>query len=289
MSSTEPASSTFTVLKIEGARTLDFLQGQMTCDLARCGPDQAARGAFCNRSGRVVADAVLLPPAAGRECWQMLLLEELQPVLMEFIEPYARLSRVRIAPDPDFHCRAFAADRTADYLQLETSGDQISVNLNPLGRRAETAPVQWGLAVESSPASPDADTVSDLIQCALVHRVPFVRSAASGLYTPHELGYPDADMVHFDKGCYLGQEVVARMQHLGKLKKHFLALALDGPGPWAVGDELPMASGGKLTLIEALQTATHWLLGACVPDAALADTELALADGSRARVLELPT
>lgn len=43
----------------------------------------------------------------------------------------------------------------------------------------------------------------------------------SGLFTPHELNYPQFEnMISFTKGCYTGQEIVARMQYLGKLKKH---------------------------------------------------------------------
>lgn len=40
------------------------------------------------------------------------------------------------------------------------------------------------------------------------------------LFTPHELNYPRFKAINFKKGCYTGQEIIARMEYLGKLKKH---------------------------------------------------------------------
>ena len=49
----------------------------------------------------------------------------------------------------------------------------------------------------------------------------------SELFTPHELNYQNLNFISFNKGCYRGQEIVARMQYLGKLKKQLCYLKLE--------------------------------------------------------------
>ncbi|MBI5447796.1 MAG: folate-binding protein YgfZ [Gammaproteobacteria bacterium] len=60
----------------------------------------------------------------------------------------------------------------------------------------------------------------------------------SGLFTVHELNYPAFQAVSFTKGCYTGQEIVARMQYLGKLKKHLYHATLASPAPPLLGSPI---------------------------------------------------
>jgi folate-binding protein YgfZ len=50
--------------------------------------------------------------------------------------------------------------------------------------------------------------------------IPSVYPETSGLFLPHELNLPDLGAVSFNKGCYTGQEIIARMHYRGKLKSH---------------------------------------------------------------------
>ena len=50
--------------------------------------------------------------------------------------------------------------------------------------------------------------------------IPWIFPETSGLFTPHELNLPKLNAVSFNKGCYTGQEIVARMHYRGKLKQH---------------------------------------------------------------------
>lgn len=60
------------------------------------------------------------------------------------------------------------------------------------------------------------------------NRIAFVFSATSLLFTPQMIDWEKLGGVSFKKGCYLGQEVVARTQHLGKLKRHLYSFESTG-------------------------------------------------------------
>lgn len=64
--------------------------------------------------------------------------------------------------------------------------------------------------------------------------IPTLFPETIGKFLPHDLNLPALNAVSFTKGCYLGQEIVARMQHLGKPKWHMVATELPGNA----GDEL---------------------------------------------------
>lgn len=65
--------------------------------------------------------------------------------------------------------------------------------------------------------------------------IPTVYPETVGLFTPHQLNLPQLNAVSFTKGCYIGQEIIARMQYLGKLKQqmyriNFNSTQLPTPG-----------------------------------------------------------
>jgi len=63
------------------------------------------------------------------------------------------------------------------------------------------------------------------------HKIPVIGLAQSGLFLPHDLGLVQLGAVSFDKGCYVGQEIIARMQYKAKLKKHTEVWIGEGPCP----------------------------------------------------------
>ena len=300
MTSTNPQPSpsigqlnSFAAVRVEGPkpqRVLDFLQGQISCDLARCSAQKAARGAFCNRAGRVVGDAVLLPPESAMDaaqCWRMLVRAELLPALTELLTPYARLARVQLNVDAEAICGAYSAPGPigGDFLGIT---QQDRAQLIRLGPDDGADNPDWGLVwlpsdwADFDATSPEmADAGVRL--AAMLAGAPFLAASASGSFTPHELNYHNAGLVHFDKGCYLGQEVVARMQHLGKLKKHFAVLAMPAQDAAAQvqtagGKQLPMAD-----MVCADKALAHF--ATCLPDKEIAGGELQLASGAAAKVL----
>lgn len=69
-------------------------------------------------------------------------------------------------------------------------------------------------------------TPIDLLS-TIQNKIAIILPDISGLFTPHELNYHNLNFISFNKGCYIGQEIIARMQYLGKLKKQLCHLKLE--------------------------------------------------------------
>lgn len=293
MTDAHPAFTPLRFIAANNDKVAEFLQGQVTCDLHRCTEERGARGAFCNRNGRVIADIVLLPP---RLHWYALVRTTLLPALLELITPYTQLARIRPEVADDLVCLPLRHTSSKHQTPLKTSplGGGSFIALTTVLETTE-ADTSWGLALlPGAQAGNQADaalTEAQARRAALHSRAPFLSATLSGTLTPHELNYPAADLVHFDKGCYLGQEIIARMEHLGKLKKHFHSLQLSSNQELAPGDTITTEAGTALRLIEAVAAVAEnnapdtFAIGVCAPDIEMQEGVLTLANSKRATPL----
>ena len=98
-------------------------------------------------------------------------------------------------------------------------------------------------------------------------REVWLEAATSGTFLPQMLALDELGAVSFTKGCYLGQEVVARAQHRGKVKRRLTHLEWSGAPP-SVGEEIRDGSGRGLGIVVA----------AAAAEAEASSTETASAD-----------
>ncbi|MCY1240404.1 tRNA-modifying protein YgfZ [compost metagenome] len=96
--------------------------------------------------------------------------------------------------------------------------------------------------------------------------------------------------VSFRKGCYTGQEIVARMQYLGRLKRRLHRLALDGDALPEPGTELfsPVHGSSVGEVVLAARSENSIELLAVLQDDAVADNRIRLADERPLSLLDLP-
>ncbi len=96
---------------------------------------------------------------------------------------------------------------------------------------------------------------------AITTGIPTIYSNTSAVFLPHELNLPELNAVSFDKGCYTGQEIIARMQYRGKLKKHLYRASLATDLTPTPGNDLfyqgetGMSVGA--TIVDSIQTNTN--------------------------------
>lgn len=207
-----------------------FLHEQCTADVQAMEAEGfCEQAAFCNRKGEVVADAWAVPPQLcpplpplpdqpdlqpGQQPGWLLLTDAtvLQP-LLDLLRPQAMLAGVEAVPLPQLQLHFLPS---ADAQQ----GDIALRRLRDGALRLETRDTT---AVEAKPPPKIAQAGSP--QTARWDRWLAERGrvmlcgATGGGFRPHDLGYQHGPVVDFHKGCYPGQEIVARTQHLGKLKK----------------------------------------------------------------------
>lgn len=182
------------VVRVVGATAADFLQGYVTCDTARLAPAQAIPMAICNLKGRVVASGWLIHAPDGID---LLIHTTLADRVRTFLKPYVTFSKCRLADD---------------------DGQNILVNNADDG--IQLLP---GLTVQVALTAQVLSDCSAAINTFLIEQeFAFISQAVSEQFLPQVLALHDRGAVDFDKGCYLGQEIVARTQFRGAVKRHLV-------------------------------------------------------------------
>lgn len=281
----------FGLIDVSGDDAAAFLQGQLTQDVTRLASVPGLPAAWCNAKGRVIAVMRLIGIATDR--FGLVVPGSAVDALVRRLSMYRLRARVDITPQAEgWLAKATCSER--DLARLESLGllperDCFAVRrregvaafgLGGQGRCVElfgTAGAFETLRLELHRELDDAAWRTALIEAG----VPHVEEAASEKFTAHMLNLDLLGAVSFDKGCYTGQEVIARTQHLGRPKRRLLRYRLES-GSAAPGDRL--AHEGR-DVGEAVNALGPDLL-AVVPQA-MAGKTLSLA-GKAAAPLHLP-
>lgn len=210
------------VIRVEGDDAVSFLQGQLTQDFALLRDDQARLAAFCSAKGRMQASFVGFrrsPTEVLLVCSRDILAPVLKRLSMFVLRAKARLTDVSAdfvllglaGPAAQAH---FAPDAPA-WSKVQRGAAHI-VRLYPADGQARAlwvAPA--GEPAPDVPAlSPQLWTWSEVQSGIATITAPIVEA-----FVPQMLNYESVGGVSFKKGCYPGQEVVARSQFRGTLKR----------------------------------------------------------------------
>ncbi|MFN7098459.1 MAG: YgfZ/GcvT domain-containing protein [Gammaproteobacteria bacterium] len=238
LNSTSPTQPTvvslanYSYLTTIGDKAIHFLQGQLSCDVNLLSTEQTVMGAYLNIQGRIITTLRLL-----RHNDQLLLQlpSNLSELVSQKLNRIAMLSRVKLQPSDDLQTIGIIGQHAGEQLQryfttIPTVPLQ-SIHEHGLTLIRITSNEQFMLigSAESITAFAQQVRLSDgsfndwLLQLIAAKLVE-IDAFTSEQFTPHEIGLPEQGAVSFTKGCYVGQEIVARMQYLGKLKQHLQLL-----------------------------------------------------------------
>ena len=288
------------VLAVRGPDASKFLQGQLTCNLNYLSESQSSLGARCTQKGRMQSSFRILLEGDG--CLLAMASELLEPQLAD-LKKYAVFSKAKLSDESANWVRfgLQQADASLSALGLELpeidgavarAGDLIAVRVSP--QRAELwAPADQADSLRTRLASQLAE--SDLnpwllgqIRAGIGQVMPTTRE----LFIPQMLNLQAIGGVSFKKGCYTGQEIVARMQYLGKLKRRLYRLTLaagDLPAPGT-----PLFAPSHNSAVGEVVLAAHAeqqieLLAVLQAEAVeAADIHLASLEGPALQLLDLP-
>jgi folate-binding protein YgfZ len=265
------------VIRIAGPDATTFLQGQLTSDVRLLDDGRTQLAALATPQGRVVA---LLRLRRHAEAIYAVLPAELVDPVVQLLRRYVLRSRVELAAAPEL-----AVSWNADRGPAGAASGGIVFDWAP-GRRLAVVPaVEPGPEDASSAARQDA---GDAWRAADVAAgLPQVSAATSAAFVPQMLNLDLLDGVSFTKGCYTGQEIIARTQHLGRIKRRTFRYAIAAGAPveplqglWL--DELKV---GDVLCTVATAAGAEVL---AVTNLAARDRELRLGDGRVATPLALP-
>ena len=233
------------VLRITGEDAKKLLDGILTCDLDKVTPEKARLGALLSPQGKILFDFLIVAAPDGEA--QGYYLDCPRGSAADFAKRlnfYKLRAKMLVENLSDTH-------RVSAMWDMEhapaTSGIVFQdPRLEALGFRS-IAPV--GDASELDASEHLAGATDSGSADYLAHRLSLgIPDAAEdfGLADlfPHEMMMDQLAGVDFDKGCYVGQEVVSRMQHRATARTRVMSIAFEGMQAPAKGSE--MIAGGKV-------------------------------------------
>lgn len=228
------ALSDLGVIRAEGPDAASFLHGQLTQDFALLGATEARLAALCTAKGRVIASFVGIRPQPELVllvCSRDILAATLKRLSMYVLRAKAKLTdateQFALYGLAGTALAANGLDATALPGQRTAIGQDISaVSLYP----ADGVPRAMWIAPAGSPAPAGPALDAQLWQWSEVRSgIVTVTTPVVEAFVPQMINYESVGGVNFKKGCYPGQEIVARSQFRGTLKRRTYLVQADAP------------------------------------------------------------
>jgi folate-binding protein YgfZ len=245
------------ILRFSGADALTFLQGQISNDTQGLTENKTVFAAYSSAQGRALALIYLLPHSSGVAA--ILPREILQPTL-ERMRKYILRAKVRIedAGESLIVAGLVGTPPQSSSRYVERDG----VGMAPVGRDQNRfwiigAPDKIDAAVDAASATADAANAKGFERAWRLADIraglPQVYAATSEAFIAQMLNLDLLDGISFSKGCYTGQEIIARTQHLGRIKRRMFHLRLPA-GDWSIGQALHLRDGRQGRLTEVIES-----------------------------------
>ncbi len=239
-------------LRFVGPDVATFLQGQVSNDTRLLDAHRAVLAAYSTPQGRVVSLLLLVPHSGGVLA---ILPADLVAPTLDRLRKFVLRAKVKIeAAEGVVLCGAMDATalhqhglvgpaEPGGYLEAEGIG---IVRAGRYDSRYYVLGAPERLALQGlSPLG----VIEDSWRLADIRSgMPQVYAATSEAFVAQMLNLDLLDGISFSKGCYTGQEIIARTQHLGRIKRRMFRLQLP-PGEWQIGSSLSLRDGrsGRLT------------------------------------------
>jgi len=221
------------VLRISGADARAFLQAQLTADVASLAPGAGELAAWCSPQGRVIA---LLRVATVPDGFLALLPRTLARPVAERMVRFVMRAKVAVADaSGDLGAAGLSADGPGSVAPPADLPRAVTMIRLPAARALLVGPTADLATVGSTlPRSPAGAWETLAVKLG----EPEVYPATSESWIPQMLNLDLLGAVSFRKGCYPGQEIVARTQHLGRIKRRLFRYHVTGPAVPAPGTAL---------------------------------------------------
>jgi len=238
--------SRYGLLSVQGADAREFLHAQLTNDIRNLPPERAALAGWCSAKGRLLATFLVIPAPQG---FLLQLARDLAPAVAKRLSMFVLRSKVKIADQSDAWAQFGVWNTNEDAAGISWQGGTATV---PVGEkrvlRLEPA------ACASAECKGDEETW--YLQEIRAGR-PFITAATQDQFVPQMVNLETLGGVDFQKGCYPGQEIVARAQYRGQVKRRMVRLpAPPGerlrPGQEFNGGTVVDSAGGELLAVMPL-------------------------------------
>lgn len=251
------------LISVSGSEAATFLQGQITADIRTITATQPGFSAYCNAKGRIRA---LFRIFFHHECYFLQLPTGVLPSALATLKKYARFSKVKLEDVSEqwqrigiwlAHGDLEATDfenNLKDIILLPLPSPEPYKRFELIGSPTVVKPLWDRFLASENLVISDFDAWKSLdIQAG----IPEIWPETTEQFLPHSLNLPALGAVSFNKGCYCGQEIVARMEYRGNAThKLFNTAATDAENIPLPGAAL-YAENGSGEIIGTVVTASR--------------------------------
>jgi folate-binding protein YgfZ len=288
------------MLSCTGDEARAFLHAQLTSDIAGLGADRARRAGWCSAKGRLLATFLVIPHEGGF----------LLQLSRDLAAPVAKRLAMFI-----LRAKAKLADASAEWTQLgiwgPTAAEQLAALKLPMppvelgvargagGIAVRLAEQRYLVTLPAARRQSALDVLADAVGGSwpleeIRAGQPMVVLATQDLFVPQMVNLERLGAVDFKKGCYPGQEVVARTQYRGVLKRRMVrarVAAAAAPAMDVHAEDAPAQASGTVVNAAGLPEGGSELLAVVQISSLESASALRLAapDGPRLELLPLPS
>ncbi|MCG3188342.1 MAG: tRNA-modifying protein YgfZ [Burkholderiaceae bacterium] len=280
------------LLRAHGADAATFLQGQLTQDVSGMSADEMRLGGYCSPKGRLLASFVIWRMGSGE--FGLVCSADVAAAVRKRLSMYILRARCRID------------EANSQWAVFGVAGRAVAGDDAPApwrARQRDGGPWWLGMPVVDGvprwllvqpvdappPAGPGLEPGA-WGWLEVTSGVPRITAATSEQFVPQMINFELVGGVHFQKGCYPGQEVVARSQYRGTIKRRLHLFATAGsalPGQELFHSQDPSQPAGMVVNAAAIQGLGTRVL-AEVKLGALDDGSLHLGSPEGAQLQQLP-
>lgn len=281
------------VIRAQGDDAAKFLHGQLTQDFAVLGLSEARLAAFCSAKGRMLASFVgfkLAPDDLLLVCGRDIL-----PAVLKRLSMFVMRAKVRLSDASEAYQVWGLSGKTpqvGDGKPWSKSGDADGAQTVQLPPTAGLSRAMWVAPADHAAPAGDRMTEQTWAWLEVQSGVAPISTPIVEAFVPQMLNYESVGGVNFKKGCYPGQEVVARSQFRGTLKRR--GFLVHGAEPLAVGQDVFHSADAEQPCGTVALVAAHPLGGwdaiASLQTSATTDGQLhaGAANGPALTLLPLP-
>jgi folate-binding protein YgfZ len=277
----------FELLRFHGRDAQAFLQGQLTCDLDQVTPGQARLGGYCTPKGRLLANFLLMSDPQG---YLMYLPADVAPAVAERLRKFVMRSSVKIERELTLRALGLAGPAAPALLRQSLGASALPDRLAVARHaRASIVCLSGDTFLIMAPVAAMGELWADLSRQAIpagaqswdwaliCSGLPWISAATQDQFLPQMIGLDAIGGISFSKGCYTGQEIVARTHYRGEVKrKLYFGRTRAACQP---GDALLAAGAACGTVLNAAPDADGgWILLAVVNEQTSAPVQLADGD-----------